>query len=61
MSVLKEKLKSIKPNLIEETIAIAPTYQVAELIREYDPFLELAMADTLRAIIKDIRDEEKIL
>lgn len=58
MSVLKEKLMSINHNLIEETIAIAPTYQTAELIKEYDPAVETIMTETLRKIIKDIKEEK---
>lgn len=56
MSILKEKLMNVNQNLIEETIAIVPTYQVAELIKEYDSVLEIIMTETLRTIIKDIKE-----
>lgn len=59
MSILKEKLMNVNPDLIEETIAIAPLYQVAGMIKEYDPFLEELMTDTLRTIIKDIKARRK--
>lgn len=59
MNELKEKLMEVEIDLIEETIAIAPTYQVANLLREYDPFIEELMTFTLRTIIKDIKVRRK--
>lgn len=57
MDILKEKLMKVKTDLIEETIAIAPTYQTAGLIEEYYPLVEEAMREALRLIIKDIKEE----
>lgn len=59
MSTLKEKLMKVKIDLIEEAIAIAPTYQTAKLIEEYYPLVEKAMKEALRLIIKDIKEERR--
>ena len=47
----------VKIDLIEETIATAPTFQTAKLIEEYYPLVEEAMREALRLIIKDIKEE----
>ena len=36
-----------------------PTYQTAKLIEEYYPFVEEAMKEALRLIIKDIKEERR--
>lgn len=59
MNALEEKLMKVKIDRIEETIAIAPTYQTAKLIEEYYPLVEEAMREALRLIIKDIREERR--
>lgn len=56
MNILKEKLMRVDINLMEETIALAPTYQIAELIKEYDAVVEVIMTETLKTIIKDIKE-----
>ena len=59
MSTLKQKLMEIETDLIEETIAIAPTHQTAGLLKDYDPILETILTERLRLIIKDIKEERK--
>lgn len=59
MNILEEKLMEVKIDLIEETIAIAPTYQTAKLIEEHYPLVEEAMREALRLIIKDIKEERR--
>lgn len=59
MSALKEKLTDIDPDYIEEAIALTPTYMITELIGEYEPTLEKLIKETLKIIIKDIREETK--
>lgn len=58
MSILKEKLIEIDVDLIEETIAISPTCQIDELLREHEQFLEELKAITLRAI-KEVKARRK--
>lgn len=58
MNALEEKLMKVKIDHIEETIAIAPTYQTAKLIEEYYPLVEEAMREALRLIIKDIKERK---
>ena len=48
MNTLEEKLMKVKIDRIEETIAIAPTFQTAELIEEHYPLVEEAMREALR-------------
>ena len=59
MNTLKEKLMEVKIDLIEETIAIAPTYQTAKLIEEHYPLVEEVMREALRLIIKGIKEERR--
>lgn len=59
MNTLEEKLMKVKIDRIEETIAIAPTFQTAKLIEEYYPLVEEAMREALRLIIKDIKEERR--
>lgn len=55
MDTLRKELMNVSPNLMEETIKLAPTHQVIELIMEYDPTLGLIIVETLTTIIKDIK------
>lgn len=59
MSILKERLMKIEPNFMEETIALAPMCMIAELIKEYEPTLETLIVETLKTIIKDIKEERR--